>query len=455
VKRKVDYEVHMIDTRTHRAPQQAAASLGERLRELRTTRGLTQTDLAGDRFSKEYVSQIERGKTRPTPETIAWLAARLGVDAGFLEHGVSADDRGRVEASLTRGEALAQAGDHPGAIEEFAHARAALSALGAVELEVRALAGEAWARAEVGEVRMAIELLGRARGLAEAPGFSDVERADLLFRLGVCRYKLSSISTAIALFGEALSLAERSGLPCDLLRSKIYGWRSRCYRRQRDWQAAREDVEHALQLAEAMDDPRAVADAHFLASVVAEREGHWVLARAYAERAKAYYEELADRGRVGRLLNNLGGLNFLLGKPDEAKALLKQAFGVALEVGSEADAAQAVSSLAQVHLRTEEIDLAEQQARHALELLDGRIDFLDEIGNAQLVLGRALLAQGRLDEAAAALADADESFAQMSSASHQAAVWVAMGDLAVRRGDDSEASKLYRRAAESLQDFRF
>jgi tetratricopeptide (TPR) repeat protein len=204
-----------------------------------------------------------------------------------------------------------------------------------------------------------------------------------------------------------------------------------------------------------MDDPRAVADAHFLASIVAEREGHWVLARAYAERAKSYYEELADRGRVGRLLNNLGGLNFLLGKPDEAKSLLKQAFGVALEVGSEADAAQAVSSLAQVHLRTEEIDLAEQQARHALELLDGRVDFLDEIGNAQLVLGRALLAQGRLDEADETLTAADKSFAQMSSVSHQAAVWVAMGDLAVRRGDDVEASKLYRRAAESLQDFRF
>src|SRR4051794_125106 len=405
----------MIDTRTPRTAQQPPASLGERLRELRTTRGLTQTDLAGDRFSKEYVSQIERGKTRPTPETVGWLAARLGVDAAFLEHGVSADDRGRVEASLTRGEALSEAGDHAGAVEEFSQARAALASLGAVELEVRALAGEAWARAEVGEVKLAIELLDRARGLAEAPGFSDVERADLLFRLGVCRYKLSSISTAIALLGEALSLAERSGLPCDLLRSEIYGWRSRCYRRQRDWQAAREDVERALQLAEAMDDPRAVADAHFLASIVAEREGHWVLARAYAERAKAYYEELADRGRVGRLLNNLGGLNFLLGRPDEAKSLLKQAFGVALEVGNEADAAQAVSSLAQVHLRTEEIDLAEQQARHALELLDDRVDFLDEIGNAQLVLGRALLAQGRLDEAAESLAAAEQSFQQMSS----------------------------------------
>src|SRR5712692_536829 len=54
--------------------------LGERLRQLRVAAGLTQSELAGERFSKEYVSQIERGKTRPTRETIEWVAARLGVD---------------------------------------------------------------------------------------------------------------------------------------------------------------------------------------------------------------------------------------------------------------------------------------------------------------------------------------------------------------------------------------
>ena len=59
-------------------------SVGERVRALRVAAGLTQTELAGDRFSKEYVSQIERGKTRPTADTIAWLADRLGVDEQFL-----------------------------------------------------------------------------------------------------------------------------------------------------------------------------------------------------------------------------------------------------------------------------------------------------------------------------------------------------------------------------------
>ena len=149
-------------------------------------------------------------------------------------------------------------------------------------------------------------------------------------------------------------------------------WRSRCYRRQRDYEAAREDVERALELAESMDDPRALGEAYFQASLVAERDGHWVLARTYAERAKAQYEELSDRMNVGRLLNNLGGLEFLLGKPEKAIARLKEAFAVALEHGDDDDVATAVSSLAQVYLKTGDPVRAEEHARHALRRLDGR-----------------------------------------------------------------------------------
>jgi tetratricopeptide (TPR) repeat protein len=223
----------------------------------------------------------------------------------------------------------------------------------------------------------------------------------------------------------------------------------------RDYEAAREDIERALQLAEDADDPRTIGDAFFQASLVADREGHWILARTYAERARGAYEALADRVHVGQLTNNLGGLNFLLGKTDEAVSLLKEAFGIALDTGREADAAQAVSSLAQIHLRTGDMEQAEQQARHALQLLDGREDYLDEIGSAHLVLGRALLSQDRLDEAEAAFGSAEASFGQLGSASHRAAAWVARGDLAARRGDDRLAAHLYRTAAEALQDVRF
>src|SRR3954469_19508531 len=187
--------------------------LGERLRQLRVSAGLTQTDLAGERFSKEYVSQIERGKTRPTGETIDWLASRLGVDPSFLANGVSADARGRMETVLARAEALSEAQQFEDSIAEFERARVAVLGTGSPELEVRALVGEGWARMEGGDVRSAVDLLEHARVLVEEPGFSDVDRADVLFRLGVCRQHLSSVSTALNLFNEALALADRSELP--------------------------------------------------------------------------------------------------------------------------------------------------------------------------------------------------------------------------------------------------
>src|ERR671932_2941565 len=189
-------------TRPHQprtAPQPNGLRLGERLRQLRVAAGLTQSDLAGERFSKEYVSQIERGKTRPTRETIDWLAERLGVDAGFLANGVSDDQRGRVDAALTRAEALLEKGDDEAVIAEIDECRSAVLATGLPELEVRALSTEAYARMRQGQVHRAIELLNRARTIAEAATFSDVERAEILLRLGVCRYRLSSIQTALGL----------------------------------------------------------------------------------------------------------------------------------------------------------------------------------------------------------------------------------------------------------------
>ena len=430
-------------------------SLGDRVRRLRADAGLTQTALAGERFSKEYVSQIERGKTRPTTDTIAWLAGRLGVDAGYLAEGIAADARARIETAVARGEALNEAERFEEGLEAFEDVRTAVAAAPAPELEVRAICGEWRSLVQLGRVEDAIRRLGRARELVEGPGFGDLDRAEVLYRQGVCRYQLSSITTALGLLSEALRLAERSGLPADRLRSDVLHWRSRCYRRQRDYEAAREDVERALELAEGLRDRRALGHLYFQASLLAERSGQWVLARSYAERAKAQYEEVSDRQNVGRLLNNLGGLNFLLGKPEAAIKHLKDAFATALEVGSDTDAAQAVSSLAQVHLRTGHPELAEEQARHALRILDGRPEWLDETGSAQLVLGRALLDLGRLDEADAAFTEADGAFEQLGSGSHRASAWVAQGDLAARRGDDRAAARLYRRAAEALQDVRF
>jgi tetratricopeptide (TPR) repeat protein len=433
----------------------AGTRLGERVRMLRVSAGLTQTQLAGDRFSKEYISQIERGKTRPTEATVAWLAERLGVDPGLVSSGISTDQRTKVEAILSRAEALSAAHRYEDAVEAYAEMRTEIAGAGAHSLELPALAGEAWALQELGRLKEAIALLVRARELAEREGHSELELADVLYRLAVCRYKLSSLSTAIALFDEALALAERSGLPCDLFRSDILQRRSRCHRRLRDYAAAHDDVERALELAQNLGDRAATAHAYFQASLLSQRQGHYVLSRNYAQRAKELYDQLDDERNVGRLLLMLGGLTLLLGDEENAVEQLKASYSRALDTDSPADAAQALEGLARVHLNRGEYDQAEGLARKALDLIDGRDDYLHEVCPSQLVLGRALLERGQFDEAEACFRAADAAAEQLASISHRTEAWVALGDLAARRGHDREAARLYRNAAEALQEIRF
>jgi tetratricopeptide (TPR) repeat protein len=190
-------------------------------------------------------------------------------------------------------------------------------------------------------------------------------------------------------------------------------------------------------------------------SVIAERRGNARLALFFAEHARELAAECGDRQTEARLLNNLGGLSFLLGRPEQAVAQVKAAFALLLEIGADADAAQAVSTLAQIHLRCGAPQLAEELARHALSILADRDDFLDERGNAHLVLGRALLAQQSARAALQEFATSERLFRRLGSTSHVAAAWTAEGDAYARLRDMDAAAALYRRAAETLQDFHF
>ena len=411
-------------------------SLGDRVRELRLQRGLTQEELAGARFTKEYLSQIERGVSRPTRTTIFWLAARLGADPTFLETGVG----GELEL-VELAEAALEQQDYAAVCEALAGASFP------VALQPRALLAESWARMYLGELDEALELLQRAAELAT----DAAALAEVVYRMGCCEYKRSEVDAAELLFTEALALAEQGGAP-DRLRAYVYEWRSRCYRRRRDWPAAGEDVERALELAESAGDRVTQAHATFQASLLAERKGELASARRLAQQAREIYAETGDRQNAGRLLNNVGAYEHLLGNSERAEKFLQESFATALDLGNDADAAQAVSSLARVQLDSGRFEQAERNARHAIQLLGDRVDYLDELGSTQIVLGRALLELGRADEAETCFAQAEESFSRLASASHTAAAWTAQGDLALRRGDEPEARERFRKAALALHE---
>src|SRR5215467_6544108 len=94
----------------NKGPQQGTAvRLGQRLRQARLARNMTQSEVAQKQFSVSYISAVERGQIRPSLGALEKLAERLEVPLADL---VRADEpvilppttAGRVDASSERDE---------------------------------------------------------------------------------------------------------------------------------------------------------------------------------------------------------------------------------------------------------------------------------------------------------------------------------------------------------------
>ena len=59
-------------------------NIGEKIRELRVAKLMTQSELAGTKITRNMLSCIENGSAQPSLSTILYIAGRLNVPVGFL-----------------------------------------------------------------------------------------------------------------------------------------------------------------------------------------------------------------------------------------------------------------------------------------------------------------------------------------------------------------------------------
>jgi transcriptional regulator with XRE-family HTH domain len=104
-------------------------TIGERLRRLRTARGLSQREVSAPGVSYAYISRIEAGTRTPSVKALRMLAARLGVPAEYLEYGEQPVDTTYVESELRRLQRLLGEAEERGEQTAAADARGIIGAL--------------------------------------------------------------------------------------------------------------------------------------------------------------------------------------------------------------------------------------------------------------------------------------------------------------------------------------
>lgn len=183
-------------------------NVGERVRNLRLTRRLSQAQLAAHDLSDSYISLIESGKRTPTPAVLRLLAERLGCTPEFLSDGIEPQQRAHLEVRERYAELALLSGDTSTALAEFDEV---IEQSDDPELTVRAVWGRARALEATGRLEEAIRGFEGLREQAERePG-----RASWLppvIALARCYHAVGDLGQAISLGERALEHLHRLGL---------------------------------------------------------------------------------------------------------------------------------------------------------------------------------------------------------------------------------------------------
>ena len=131
-------------------------TLGQKIRQARIERGLTQKQLVGEHITRNMLSKIENDSATPSVRTLEYLASRLGVSPGYFMNDLAYSD-GSSPDGLDEMRSAYRQGDYAGCIRLLEEARTQSTTDEGYLLHTLAAAGAARAALREGDARAAKE----------------------------------------------------------------------------------------------------------------------------------------------------------------------------------------------------------------------------------------------------------------------------------------------------------
>jgi tetratricopeptide (TPR) repeat protein len=410
---------------------------GSRLRKMRLARGMTQKQLAGDRYTHAYVSSIEAGRRMPSRDALEHFAGRLGVQVDELVTGRPPDLQARLEVKLHDARIDLSAGTLEEADVALRSVIKDAHRFGLPDLEARAEEAQGLLLERRGKPEDALERYRRAEEILRdrtAPA-----RADAVAGKARCFEALGDVRYAIHLLESLLDELRRTGLTDPDALARLHASLVDAYLDAGLYSRAAESAAELDRLAPKVTDPLRVAQmhlnvarlhlndgrfdeadrslrraeesyralrlkaetgyAHLARGYVSSREERFDDAQAELEEAREIFETTGDEKDLTRTLNELGRVERLRGNKDRARALLERSIGL-LGTSDTPILAWGHRELAQTIVADDPLE-AEKHLRFAIELYE-RAQQTAEVAVTYRALGDLLAERGSRDEAAEA-----------------------------------------------------
>ena len=384
-----------------KAPHAETMTIADRVRTARIAANKTQQQLAGDTYSKSYISAVERGKMTPSVQALGVLAQRLGLPVSYFLGESEVDLSALADASVS----LRSGPERDRLLKDDQMALL----LGEAELLLRQHQPEAaLERLQPGETKdepptdlgptqrprwywlvgwalgmkhlpqEAIPLLERGLSLAEtmraqAPLGHKGQLAEMSERLrcwlGTCYYALNQGELAVEYHRRCLSAITDGIVGDPELKLRIYVALGNDYLLLGRSQEAIGYYEYARAHLADVENPLAGPQIYWGLTVAYKEAGDLLRARTNVQKALTA-QELQENQVLGAQLRGIFGQILIhLGKYEEAEENLKQSLGAAQRTGDAYTRGSALANYADLHIARQEYDKAVQSAKEGLKVV--------------------------------------------------------------------------------------
>jgi HTH-type transcriptional regulator, quorum sensing regulator NprR len=332
-------------------------SIGERLREARLARGLTQQALARGLATKGFISQVERNRAMPSLAKLRLLAERLSLPLASL----TGEEAPLELAYLRKSAALAIKAGEPGRTLTLVAEAQALARTANERAELLRLRGRALD--ELQRFPEAIE--AHQQAAATAPPDDPELNASIYAEMATVLNQQEQFNAGIEAGLRALKWLDQ-GRPADpALRSRVLTNLGRSSYGLGQLQRAHHFYEQGLAAARDAESLYRIANAHHSLGVTARALGRLDEAVEHCNRALEIWGRIEQERAANRVLNNLGDAYWAMGKKADAIDYQRRCMTRAAEINDETGVGIAGGALAAYLLQGGKVGEARQLAHRA------------------------------------------------------------------------------------------